>query len=192
MRYLWALLILPVWACTASQPRGPGYSHVPARLELKIAPEVAPGDFSKYQLKLSNIDHRSLWVRDSLGAAGSPSSPHELATVLLDIRGPTGELAYVCKPYIVLPTKEDYRVLAPGESIASKGDLSCYRELKLGETYTARAHYHDTNPDPPLSPPSAVHLSTEIVSEPVRFKVVECPPDLADAGWCDPAKSRDR
>jgi hypothetical protein len=185
--------MLPVWAaCTASQPRGSGYSHVHARLELKIAPEVAPEDFSKYQLKLTNIDHRSLWVRRSLAPVGSPSSPNALATVLLDIRGPAGELLYDCKPDIVLPTKESYSVLAPGESIVSKGDLSCYRKLKLGETYTARAHYRDPNPDPPLSPPSAVHLSREIVSEPVQFKIVECPPELADAGWCDPAKSRDR
>jgi hypothetical protein len=189
MPKLRALLVLPVWfACTAAQPRARGYSHDPARLELKMAPEVAPGEFSKYELKLSNIYDRSLWLNRSLGA-GSPSQ--SLGTGFLEVRGPTGEVAYVCKDYVVLPTKKNYVELGPGESIAFSGNLRCFEGLKPGETYTARAHYLDRNPNPPLSPPSAVHLSTEIVSEPVQFKVVECPPDLADAGWCDPGRSRD-
>jgi hypothetical protein len=190
MAHLRALLILPISsACTGTPTRAPGYSYPPARLEIKIAPEVGPREFAKYELKLTNVYDRSLWVNSFLQTA-SPPQPNGVE-VSLEIRGPSGEARYACASNVDPPTKKDYVVLEPGESITSPGALRCFSGINVGETYTARAHYHDLNRNVPLSPPSALHLSTEIISEPVHFKIVECPPDWADAGWCDPSRPRD-
>ena len=169
-------------ACTGPHARAPAYSSTPARLVLKINPELGSASDKKYEIKLTNIYDRPLWINGRLFLAPLVYSP-----LTLDIQGPSGAVAYNCKADIRHASSKEYTTLKPADSLSYTGALDCLT-LKAGETYTVRARYHDRNPDAPLAPPSAVHLSTEIVSEPVQFKVVECTAEYADAGWCDPNK----
>jgi hypothetical protein len=145
----------------------------PASLELRIPTRVASVKQTQFEIALVNRSSRVLWVNSRL-ALNYMETPPGLNEVWLEIKGPSGEAVdYNCKGGFRLATPADYELLKSGESISRRRELRCFSDLKAGVAYTARAHYHDRNPDVPAAPDGgpAQHLSEEIVSTPVQFEV---------------------
>ena len=178
-----------VTACVGGRSPAPGYSYPPARLELRIAPQVpikppridpvvgriADAGASdevdaQCEIRLTNIYDRPLWVNGRLGITAP--QPPGYGELVVKIEGSSGKIPFECHDYAIAAKSKNYSILKPGDSLTQTCSLECYSGFNVGETYTAIARYHDRNPNAPVSPPSAIHLATEIVSKPVQFAVV--------------------
>jgi hypothetical protein len=144
--------------------------HSQAVLELAIPPQVELNKSAIFEVRLKNTSDQLLWVntRMALDIRGLPPGWSEL---WLEVEGPAGRVVYDCKGKRSPLGPQDYKVLTPSESVGGQINLECFDELAVGESYVARAHYHDRNPKPPPHR-SAVHLSDEVVSASVRFRVM--------------------
>jgi hypothetical protein len=143
-----------------------GAHQCQALLELTIPPQVELDKNASVELRLKNTSDQWLWVNTRM-ALDVRNLPPGWSELWLDLEGPAGQVVYDCKGK---RGPHDYKVLKPNESVAGPINLECFDGLAVGESYVARAHYHDRNPKPPRHR-SAVHLSDEIVSASVRFRV---------------------
>jgi hypothetical protein len=160
-----------VLSCATLASGGGGAVRPRARLELKIAPKIGPLRDAHFEIVLRNTSGRSLWVNTRMALDAHPTTPG-LSEIWLDIRGPAGAVEFNCKVRGGAPDESDYSVLKAGDAVTNDDKLRCFDDLRVGKTYTARAHYFDQNPEIPPAPDGAVHLSEEVVSAQVQFEVV--------------------
>ena len=145
-----------------------------ARLDVRIADQSAgfgrDRGLQPVEMTLVNQSDVLLWANAQMISASS-YFPHH-AEVDLQITGPSGPLTFSCKSDSEPATVGAYVLLRPGGRLTRSVELWCYGHFDELGTYTARARYHDGNPQAPLPPTGAQHLSEEVLSEPSVFHVV--------------------
>ena len=121
---------------------------------------------------ITNTGSQSLWLNTRM--LEGPAAPVAVPTqeIWLDLRFKAQKLDFRCE-YRTRPiSKDDYRVLAPGQSIDTELEISVCHDLTDLGSYTLIAHYVDGQRNPPKAPDRAVHLKQELVSQPVSFEVL--------------------
>lgn len=154
-------------AASAPMPR--------ARFEVHIADLVSGSGRDRedlIEMTLTNESDRVLWVNPRMNLAPRGGEPPGVVEVGFEITGPSGKLPYPCHRRIGRPWGTSYVALKPREQLTGHSSMWCPGLLDEPGVYTARAAYHDENPEAPVPPPGAEHLSEEVVAEPVQFRVL--------------------
>lgn len=143
-----------------------------ARLVVRVVPARPTGGSIYAILTIVNESSKSLWL--NMRMLEGPAAPVALGSqeIWIDLKYKSRRLDFRCQ-YRARPiSKEDYRLLRPGQSIDAELELSgCHDLAELG-SYTLIAHYLDGQPNPPKAPDGSVHLKQELVSQPVSFEVL--------------------
>ena len=142
------------------------------RLVVRVVPARAMGGSIYAIVTIVNASSQSLWLNTRM--LEGPAAPFALPAqeIWVDLRFKGNKLDFRCQYRSRPISKDDYRVLPPGQSFDVELEISMCHDLTELGTYTLIAHYADGQRNPPKAPDGAVHLKQELVSQPVSFEVL--------------------
>jgi hypothetical protein len=142
------------------------------RLVVRVVPARPTGGTIYAIVTIINDGSQSLWVNTRM--VEGPAAPIAVPTqeIWMDLTFKSRKLDFRCQSRIRPVSKDDYRILRPGQSIDTELEISACHDLSELGSYTLIAHYVDGQSSPPKAPDGAVHLKQELVSQPVSFEVV--------------------